>query len=125
MPDHVHLLIWPRQDTYSVSQILRSIKQPVSRKSLEYIRSENPEGLTCLATGQRDEPYRFWQKGGGYDRNISRVDTLIEAARYIHANPVRKGLVETPEQWFWSSAADWQGLRSGPLPIDFDSVPIR
>jgi putative transposase len=123
MPNHVHLVIHPRQDQYSIARILRSIKQPVSRRALEYLRRSNPEGLRFLATGQQDEPYRFWQKGGGYDRNITKVETLMDTVRYIHNNPVRKGLVGTPDQWHYSSAADWQGIRSGPIPIDFDTFP--
>ena len=123
MPDHVHLVIHPRQGEYSVSTILRSIKQPVSRRALNYLRTDNPAGLRYLATGQRDEPYRFWQKGGGYDRNITNVDTLIKSIRYIHHNPVRKGLVVTADEWHYSSAADWHNTRSGPIAIDFDSFP--
>jgi putative transposase len=123
MPNHVHLVIHPRQDQYSIARILRSIKQPVSRRALEYLRRSNPEGLRFLATGQQDEPYRFWQKGGGYDRNITKVETLMDTVCYIHNNPVRKGLVGTPDQWHYSSAADWQSIRSGPIPIDFDTFP--
>ena len=125
MPNHVHLIIHPRQDPYSIARILRSIKQPVSRRALEYLRRSNPEGLRLLATGQQDEPYQFWQKGGGYDRNITKIETLTEAVRYIHDNPVRKGLVETADQWCYSSAADWQSIRPGPIPIDFDTFPRR
>ena len=125
MPDHVHLVICPRLDAYSVSRILRSVKQPVSRRAIEYLKRENPDGLRHLATGQQDEPFRFWQKGGGYDRNISKVETLIEVVRYVHNNPVHRDLAREPEEWFYSSAADWKGLRSGPVPIDFDSFPVR
>jgi putative transposase len=125
MPDHVHLVICPRQEQYSIAQILRSIKQPVSRRAIEYLKRNNPAGLRLLATGQQDEPYRFWQKGGGYDRNITKVQTLIETVRYIHNNPVRKGLIETADQWYYSSAADWQNARSGPLSVDFESFPER
>ncbi len=123
MPNHVHLVIWPRQEEYSISGILKSIKQPVSRRVLEYLRREHPEGLKVLATGERDEPYRLWQKGGGYDRNITRRDALVNAIRYVHNNPTRRGLVETAAQWFYSSAADWQNLSSGPIAIDFETFP--
>jgi putative transposase len=123
MPDHVHLIICPRQEQYSIAGILRSIKQPVSRRAIEYLRRNNPDGLRLLASGQQDEPHRFWQKGGGYDRNITRVDTLIEAIRYIHNNPVRKGLVDTADQWHYSSATDWHRPGSGPLSVDIDSFP--
>jgi putative transposase len=123
MPNHVHLIIHPRQDEYSIGGTLRSLKQPVSRRALDFLKRNNPDGLRLLATGQQDEPYRFWQKGGGYDRNITRARTLMETVRYIHNNPLRKGLVETADQWRYSIAADWQNVRTGPIPIDFDTFP--
>ena len=96
MPEHVHLLICPRRERYSISEILRSIKQPVSRRAVLYLREYNPQGLVWLATGRKGTPYRFWQAGGGYDRNITSVETLRKAAEYIHGNPVRRGLVGQP-----------------------------
>jgi putative transposase len=90
---------------------------------MNYLRSNDPEGLEQLATHQKHRPYRFWQKGGGYDRNITKVQTVIDSAHYIHNNPVRKELVGTTDQWYYSSAADWQGIRQGPIAIDFDSFP--
>jgi putative transposase len=101
MPDHVHLLIHPRKRDYSISSILQSIKQQVAVRSISYLKRENPSGLKYLATGQQDRQYRFWQKGGGYDRNITRIDTLIETLEYIHLNPIRKGLVDAPEKWYY------------------------
>ncbi|MHC4528066.1 MAG: REP-associated tyrosine transposase [Planctomycetota bacterium] len=123
MPDHVHLLVFPKRPQYSISDILLSIKQPVSRKAISYLKSSNPGGLKSLATHQIHRPYRFWQKGGGYDRNITKIKTIIDSVRYIHNNPVRKGLVESANQWHYSSAADWQNVRQGPIPIDFGSFP--
>jgi len=123
MPEHVHILICPRTQDYSISQILLSIKQSVSRKAIIYLRKHNPRGLRSLATGQKHTPYRFWQSGGGYDRNISSPNTLTSAVRYIHNNPVRRELVASAEQWYYSSARDWEGKVSGPVPIDFDSFP--
>ncbi len=125
MPNHVHLVIWPRREAYSVSGILQTIKHPVSRKAIGYLSGHNPDGLRALATGQKSRPYRFWQKGGGYDRNITQVDTLVQAIRYIHNNPVRKELVDRADGWHYSSAADWEGTGSGPIPLDLDSLPMR
>ena len=124
MPNHVHLLICPKQEQYSISEILQSIKQPVSRKTIAYLKEYNPSGLKYLATSQKHRPYRFWQKGGGYDRNILKDKTVINIVRYIHNNPVRKGLVETPEQWKFSSAADWHSVSQGLILVDFDSFPV-
>ena len=125
MPNHVHLILCPRREQYSISTILQAIKQPVARKAIAYLRTNNSAGLRLLATGQPAKPYQFWQKGGGYDRNIVSVKTLIEAVHYLHNNPVRKGLVETPDQWQYSSAAAWDGTKPGPIPIDHDSFPAH
>jgi putative transposase len=123
MPSHVHLLICPRTEQYSISDILLSIKQSVSRKAINYLKNNNRDGLKYLETYQRNRSYRFWQKGGGYDRNITKVKTVIDLIRYIHNNPVRKALVKSADQWYYSSAADWQNIRQGPISIDFDSFP--
>jgi putative transposase len=125
MPNHVHLVIRPRNEVYSISGILLAIKQPVSRRAVAYLTGYNPDGLRMLSTGEKSRPHRFWQKGGGYDRNITQVETLIRCIRYIHNNPVRKGLVERADLWHYSSAADWEGSGSGPIPLDLDSLPTR
>jgi putative transposase len=67
--------------------------------------------------------YRFWQRGGGYDRNVVEPVTAHYQAEYMHNNPVRRGLCAKPEDWRWSSAADYAGLRVGPLTIDSHSLP--
>jgi putative transposase len=121
MPEHVHLLIWPATETYSISTILQAIKQSVSRRAVGWLRANNPDGLRCLATGRKDRPYQFWQDGGGYDRNVRNAKALRDIVSYIHNNPVKRGLVSQPEDWPWSSAQDWAGVGKGPIPIDMES----
>ena len=123
MPNHGHLLICPKGPQYSISSMLLSIKQPVSRKAVNYLKNNNPDGLKYLATSQIHRSYRFWQKGGGYDRNITKVKTIVDSVHYLHNNPVRRNLAESADQWYYSSAADWQNGRQGPILIDFDSFP--
>ncbi len=123
MPKHVHLLICPQVVDYSIARILQSIKQPVGRRCIRYLKLNNPVGLSKLSTGQNDHPYRFWQDGGGYDRNISRENTLINEVSYIHQNPVRGGLVDSASDWLYSSARLWQG-GDGPINIDKNTWPI-
>ena len=68
--------------------------------------------------------HRFWQRGGGYDRNLVAPRTVHTQIEYIHRNPVRRGLCAKPEDWHWSSAADYAGFRLGPLMIDRESLPV-
>ncbi|RME91555.1 MAG: hypothetical protein D6770_00165 [Anaerolineae bacterium] len=73
----------------------------------------HPENLLQPVRKPRDRPhyrnwrYKIWQQGAGYDFNVYTQRKLLEKIRYIHANPVRAALVETPEAWPWSSAADY------------------
>ncbi len=123
MPEHVHLLIWPTQACYSIAAIRKSIKQSVARRATSWLRAHSPAGLRSLATGHSDIPYQFWMEGGGYDRNVTLAKTLRPMVDYIHNNPVRRGLVAQPEDWYWSSARAWAGLGDDPLPIDRDCFP--
>jgi len=47
-----------------------------------------------------------------------RIDALRAMIDYIHANPVRRGLVARAEDWEWSSARWYAGLRPVKLEID-------
>jgi putative transposase len=125
MPEHVHLLIYPLDAQYSMSRILFSIKQPVGRTIINQTRKKNPSNLRFFSTGQKDAPYRFWMPGGGYDRNMDSLEILNNAVEYLHRNPVRRGLVENPEDWYWSSYNEWIKPGTSPIPVDRDSYPAE
>jgi putative transposase len=119
MPEHVHLIVHPRQPQYDISVIREAIKEPVGRKGIAYLRKNAPEWLPKIATnkGQRVR-HRFWLPGGGYDRNIDEPRTLLKMIDYIHMNPVRRGLVVRSIDWKWSSALWHEQGFGGPIPID-------
>jgi putative transposase len=98
MPEHVHVIVWPRGGNYEVRLIRTAFKVPVQRKALTFLRQQAPEYLNQLRDEQPNGEvhYRFWQRGGGYDRNITDPDTLRTMIEYIHHNPVRRGLVSRP-----------------------------
>jgi putative transposase len=125
MPEHAHLLLRPLEETYDTSEILSSIKQSVAKRAVLYVQRESPAFLRWMEDRQPGGKihYRFWQRGGGYDRNIVEPKTVFQQIEYIHHNPVRRGLCAKPEDWLWSSAADYLGLRNGPLKIDRQSLP--
>jgi putative transposase len=66
---------------------------------------------------------RFWQRGCGYDRNIFSIEELHEKIQYIHKNPLRRELVESPKQWPWSSWRAWNENVNEPIEIDRESLP--
>ena len=121
MPEHVHLLICPRQKEYSISKFLLAVKQPVARWVLRFHKQHQTQQLQQMATGQKKQLYRFWQAGGGYDRNIISRDTALNAINYIHSNPLRRKLVEHPGDWYYSSYKDWKTDKKRLIEVDKES----
>ena len=115
MPEHVHLLIrFPGPAT--VPDVLRTLKTGLAKRVVARWRELDASVLGKI-TDERGNA-RFWLRGGGYDRNVFSAKEVEEKIAYIHANPVRRGLVERPEDWAWSSARWWQGRRDDELPCD-------
>jgi len=124
MPDHVHMLIRPHDGVY-IRHVLSAIKTPVGKRAAGWARREAPKLLAVMLDVQPNgrRTARLWQRGGGYDRNIWSPAELREKIRYIHDNPVRRGLAETGEDWRWSSWRAWQAGVDDPVPIDRDTLP--
>ena len=122
-PDHIHLLIFPTAENANISDILKAIKSPVARKAIKYLKENSPEWLPKITRRRGNKQERlFWQSGGGYDRNVDTPRTLMSMIDYIHANPVRKQLVDRPRDWKWSSAAWFDDQPE--VPIKLDPIPI-
>jgi putative transposase len=83
MPEHVHLLM-SEPERAKLSVALQMLKQNVAR------RLRSPEGGL------------LWQPRY-YDFNVWSDAKRVEKLRYIHRNPVKRGLVYSPEDWAWSS----------------------
>jgi REP element-mobilizing transposase RayT len=85
MPNHVHLLMTPLAD---VSKTVQSLKRFTAKEANRIL------GLT----GQP-----FWQDES-YDRLVRNGTEFQRIKNYIEMNPVKCGLVSTPEEFLWSSA---------------------
>ena len=120
MPEHVHVLLYPRRDDYEVRRILAALKRPVSAAAREHLEeTHNEEWLTRLIVEYPSRRvFRFWRPGGGFDRNIFKEKAVAKVIEYIHANPVRRGLVESPTDWPWSSARFYEGEKDALLSMD-------
>jgi putative transposase len=83
MPEHVHLLLSePERSTLAVA--LQMLKQNVAHKIAHTAGTP------------------LWQPRY-YDFNVRSAEKRVEKLKYLHRNPVKRGLVENPEGWEWSS----------------------
>jgi putative transposase len=114
MPEHVHLLIYPRDELYEMSKILRLMKEGFTHRVVADWKDRAPHMLEQISVQRgRRTVHRFWQEGGGYDRNLYDWNAIRRAVEYIEGNPVRRGLVSDPLEWQWSSA----GARAGQIDV--------
>ncbi|HZD31638.1 MAG TPA: transposase [Candidatus Angelobacter sp.] len=97
MPEHIHLLM-TEPENGSLARAMQAIKQSVSRR---------------LINGRE----HFWE-ARYYDFNVFTAKKRIEKLKYIHRNPVKRGLVERPEDWAWSSFAHYATGKQGRVEIE-------
>jgi len=98
MPEHVHLLV-NETERGTLAQAMQSLKQGVARKLA--LRAADP----------------FWQ-ARYYDFNLWSERKFVEKLRYIHRNPVKRGLVARPGDWAWSSFHHYLSGEEGPVEIE-------
>ena len=86
MANHVHLLVLPK---ISPDRMMKSLKGSSAREANR-------------ALGRTGEP--FWQKES-YDHWVRDRQEFDKIRAYIENNPVKAGIVRTPEEFPWSSAS--------------------
>jgi putative transposase len=105
MPEHVHLLVSePEKEQLSIA--IQALKQSVARRLA--LRSAEP----------------FWQ-ARYYDFNLWSNRKRVEKLRYIHRNPVARGLVARPEDWKWSSYRHYLTGVEGRVEIESEWTARR
>ena len=119
MPEHVHLLI-SEPLRGNPSTVLKMLKQRVSRLLRRKRRRRACIAQRSFQFASSDAPLpQFWQKRF-YDFNVWSRKKKIEQLVYMHANPLRRGLVDDPKHWPWSSYAFYQ--QRGEVLIAIDPV---
>ncbi len=100
MPEHFHLLIG-EPDKGNPSLVMQVLKQRVARKLLRSSRTRRPRAQDSLWDTTLN-PDHLWQRRF-YDFVVWSQRKRVGKLRYMHRNPVKRGLVLAPEQWPWSS----------------------
>ncbi|HXG17911.1 MAG TPA: DUF1156 domain-containing protein [Methylomirabilota bacterium] len=108
MPDHVHLLLQPKEQEpgqwWSLSDILHSIKSFTANQINKLLKHEG----------------RVWQDES-FDRIVRDEEEFLEKWNYIRNNPVKRGLCSEPEAWdaFYEKVEQASSLLEGPgkMPV--------
>ena len=121
MPNHIHLIAQFSEE-YSLSDMMRDFKKFTARQIYRQFNAEgNNKVLDMLQKEGKKvkQEYKVWEDG--YDgRDVFSVEFLQQKMDYIHHNPCQPHwkLVETPEEYLWSTAGFYLDGKPCVIPID-------
>ncbi len=120
MPNHLHLIAGC--DGH-VQPVIRDFKRYTSRTVHDLLKADSRHSLLRWLS-EATEPGRraagelgLWQPGFHPQAIISEA-VFEQKLRYLHDNPFRKGLVVSPQDWWYSSARIAAGSRDAPMDVD-------
>ena len=107
-----------------LAQVLADLKRHVAKELIKQLEAERCEWLLHQLSYQRaahktESAHQVWQEGS-HPQAIAGDAMMLQKLEYLHNNPVKRGLVASPEHWRYSSAHEWlpgaaaAGLRCDP-----------
>lgn len=120
MPNHFHLIA-KTNNVSNISTVIGGLKRYTSRKVGELLqKTDNLKLIKLLREAAIQEPGKattIWKPR--FDSLvITSEEVLKQKIDYIHTNPVRKGLVDEPTQWYYSSASAYEGKSGIDVEVD-------
>jgi putative transposase len=114
MPEHIHLLL-TEPEVGTLSTVMQVLKQRSAGALLPKRQRKNAR--QCDLFEDKPKHRAFWQ-ARSYDFNVWTTHKRVEKLRYIHRNPVKRGLVGRPEEWRWSSYRFYLLDEAGPVKVN-------
>lgn len=115
MPEHIHLLI-SEPDRGTPSTVMQVLKQRSARRVLRELRARTDSTQGSLWQDTLDTSH-VWQRRY-YDFLVRTERKRVEKLRYMHRNPVKRGLALEPQQWGWSSFRWYAYGESGAVLVN-------
>ncbi len=119
MPNHIHMIVFNKNfDNERLRKTLIDFRKFTGRKLAGYIENTLPKSLTSVIRTKQltDRERQVWQPSWPAEGLISEK-FWKQKMNYIHENPVRKGYVQLPEHWRYSSAGYWVVGAEGDIPV--------
>ena len=108
MDNHFHLVC----EAPELSRTLQSLKRHTARRIIERAQSAKRHWLLqTFAEAKKgwksESAYQVWQEGS-HPQELSTREMFWQKVGYIHNNPVKRGWVDLPEHWRYSSARNYE-----------------
>ena len=128
MSNHIHLII--QSEEGKLSDLIRDFKKFTAKTILDKIQTE-PESRRdwmlerfklATETHSRNKNYQFWQLSN-HAEEIYSEKFMWSKIDYTHFNPVRAGIVSSPQDYIYSSASNYV-IGKGIIDVEIVQIPI-
>jgi putative transposase len=118
LDNHFHMII----SGQCISNIMGSIKSFTAKQIIDILKKHEMrdmlEKFRSLKAGYKTESeFQIWQEGF-HPQLISSTEMFEQKLEYIHFNPVRRGIVNNPVDYYYSSAGFYYEGIQGPLEVE-------
>ncbi len=121
MSTHMHLFAKSRQN--DLSGFVRDFKKFTANELINSYLERNDEKSKDILNRfafaankhSRNKKHQVWMQNS-YPEEIYSPKFTLQKVRYIHKNPVVAGIVDRPQDYFFSSAVDYFGGK-GPVEV--------
>jgi len=119
LENHLHAIaqcdnlpkVWASFKSFSAQRIVALLQSAGARTLLDRMEF-------AYKAQRSDRQYQLWQEGS-HPQAILDAKMMRQKLEYIHNNPVKRGYVDHPEDWRWSSARNYAG-RDGVFAVEID-----
>ena len=106
-----------------MTKTIKEFKSFTARSIIDYLKERNSVSILqklkhAKLAHKTESNYQIWQEGS-HPQEIHSEEMLMQKIGYIHNNPVRRGYVDEPKQWRYSSAMNYEG-EQGLLDVTTD-----
>jgi REP element-mobilizing transposase RayT len=116
MENHIHFIAIGE----ALTEKLKNFKSYTARQIIDYLKNSGHQRLLkqirrAKLKHKDQSEYQVWQEGF-HAKQIITPDMMIQKIEYIHDNPVKRGYVDLPEHWRYSSVRNYLGME-GLIPV--------
>jgi putative transposase len=112
LENHLHMIA----SSPDVSKEIGDFKSFTARRIIDLLNQGNAQSLLDQLKWHKerhklDREYQLWQEGS-HPQQIQDVQMMRQKLDYIHLNPVKRGYVDDPTHWRYSSARNYAGMEA-------------
>ena len=109
LENHLHLVA----SSQELQKDIRNFKSYTARRIVDLLKKTGSETLLTQLKGEKLQhktasEYQVWQEGS-HPKQIRDSEMMAQKLDYIHYNPVKRGYVDDPVHWRYSSARNYAG----------------